>query len=92
MEDIKQVVEQKLLMSRNDKNIAPFIMSFLPEHQCQKCYKHVEKSQDLYVTMSFTRGTYNFRNIKGSNYCLKKFCKDCCRSKASSVPIYVEIN
>jgi len=85
------LIEQKLYQTNNDKNIAKHIFSFLPTYQCQKCYKHVDSQRDLYLTMSFTKGTYEFRNIKGSNYCLKKFCRECCRSKSSSVPIYVEI-
>jgi len=91
MEDITQLVEKKLLMSNNDKNITKFIMSYLPEHQCQKCYKHVETEKDLYVTLSFTKGNYSLRYTLSSNYCLKKFCKECINSKASYIKIPVEI-
>jgi len=72
----------------NDENVSDIILSYLKT--CQKCYKEVN---ELYNVISFGNGKrhYKFKDVPGVDLELKKFCKRCCESKASTANICVEI-
>lgn len=89
--DIKKILIDKLINSNNESLIINEIFKYLG-NECQKC--HLLSNKKLINVISFNDGVrdYNFRDIKGTKYGLKKFCEKCIFSKASQCKIYVEIN
>ena len=85
-----KVIREKLYRTRNDVNLTKMITDYVG-NTCDKCGK--ESKCPLKYVMSFNKdkGNYQFYDIPGGNYHLKKFCKACCWSKASSAKIYIEI-
>ncbi len=80
----RELLEKILL---ND--IVNIIITYLG-NECDKCKEITTKS--LIIGLSFQNGTYDFKDIKGSKYVLKKFCDKCIYCRCSPVPIYVEIH
>jgi len=85
-----KVIRDKLYNTHNDANLTNIITNYIG-NICQKCGK--ESHQPLKHVMSFNKdkGNYAFIDVPGANYHLKKFCKQCCYSRASSTKIYIEI-
>ena len=85
-----KVIREKLYRTCNDVNLTKMITDYVG-NTCDKCGK--ESNQPLKHVMSFNKdkGNYAFIDAPDANYHLKKFCKACCWSKASSAKIYIEI-
>jgi len=84
-----KIIEEKLLRTGNDKYISKNINEFIGKNCCQKCFKNSDSPLRNVMSLN-SKCDYQFRDLPGSKYILKKFCKDCCHSKASSVKIYIE--
>lgn len=89
--DIKKMLIEKLISSNNESLIINEIFEYLG-NECEKC--HMLSDKKLFYVLSFNDGVknYNFRDVNGTKYGLKKFCEKCIFSKASPCKIYVEIN
>jgi len=87
---IEKLIENVLTNTGNDKYIAKNINQYLG-NICNKCYKHSEHPLTIVISFDKKKGSYKFTDLPDANYKLKKFCKRCCCSRASSAPIYIEI-
>ena len=90
--EYQQIIKEKLLQTKNDKNLSKYIIEFIGDNCCQKCYEHCDYPLTNVLSFDKTKGDYQFRDLPGANYILKKFCKKCIRGRASSCKIYIEIN
>ena len=89
---MNELITEKLLQSGNDKYLVNNIREFLGENCCDKCHTSVKYPLTNVMSFNQNKGTYDFKDLPGANYVLKKFCKNCCRCKASTAPIYIEID
>lgn len=89
---LQKLIEEILLQKGNEKYLAKTIQEYIGENCCQKCYKNSKYPLKNVISFDKTKGDYEFRDLPGANYVLKKFCDRCCYSKASSAKIYIEID
>ena len=90
MNKIEEIVKEKLQQTQNDHNLSTFIMEYLGDNICDRCYNHSDRS--LTFVASFTdRIRYDFKAKKNVNIVFKKYCEQCLRCKAHRCPMYVEI-
>ena len=65
------------------------ILSFVGKNECEKC--GVIQEKPLTVVISWNKGDYNLKDIRGSDYKLKKVCETCTVCRCSQIKIYREI-
>lgn len=90
VKETRKIIKKLIEKSKNDQYISKNIMNFI-YNDCDRCHKKTEKT--LTVVMSFNDGirNYNFKDLKGTKYKLKKFCDECIWCNASPCKIYVEV-
>ena len=88
--EFRKIIKQIIYKSKNDKYITENIMNFI-FNKCNRCNKNTKKN--LTYVISFNDGikNYNFRDIDGTKYGLKKFCNECIYCNAFPCKIYVEV-
>ena len=87
---LEKLIENVLIKSGNERHIAKNINQYLG-NTCDKCHKHSEEPLTIVMSFDKSKGSYIFTDLPGANYKLKKFCRRCCSSRASSAKIYIEI-
>ena len=87
---LQTLIQQILLQNGNEKNLAKTINEYVGKNCCQKCLKNSDSVLRNVISFDKSKGDYQFRDLPGAKYVLKKFCKKCCYSKASSTKIYIE--
>ena len=88
---LQKLIQEILLQNGNEKYLAKNIKDFVGENCCDKCNKSVKYPLTQVISFNKSKGTYDFKDLPGANYVLKKFCKKCIYSRASSAKIYIEI-
>ena len=88
---LKKLIQEILLQNGNEKYLAKNINEYVGKNCCQKCCKNSKSVLRNVISFDKSKGDYQFRDLPGAKYVLKKFCKRCCYSKASSAKIYIEI-
>ena len=90
MNTVSELVMQVMQKNKNDKHLSTVVMEFVGKNICERCYTH--RNETLTFVAAFKgRQDYAFRAKQGVELEFKKYCKTCLNSKASKVPIYVEI-
>ena len=87
----KQIIQEKLLQTGNDKQLAKYIQEFLGDNCCQRCHQHSKEPLTTIISFNKSKGNYKFTDLPGANYVLKKFCKSCCYTSTSTSKIRIEI-
>jgi hypothetical protein len=88
---IDNILKEKLLQTNNEKFLIKNIKNFIGNNCCEKCYISVKYPLKNVISFDKSNGDYQFHDLPGANYILKKFCKKCCYSKTSSAKIYIEL-
>jgi hypothetical protein len=89
---MESLIQKILLQNKNEKHLGKKIIEFVGENCCQKCYKNSKEPLIIVISFDKSKGCYNFTDLSGANYKLKKFCKKCIYSRASQAKIYIEVD
>jgi len=87
---LEKLIENVLIKSGNERHIAKNINQYLG-NICDKCHKHSEERLTIVMSFNQNKGNFRFTDLPDADYKLKRFCRKCCWSKASSAKIYIEI-
>ncbi len=88
---LQKLIQEILLQNGNEKYLANNIREYVGKNCCQKCFNNSDSPLRNVMSFDHSKGDYQFRDLPGAKYILKKFCKNCCHSKATSAKIYIEI-
>ena len=87
---LQKLIQEILLQNGNEKYLANHINEYVGKNCCDKCHKSIKYPLIHVISFNKKKGSYDFRDLPGANYVLKKFCKRCIYSRASSAKIYIE--